>query len=534
MQIERMLSPMGPLNGNLKKKFHKNAKFAFIQCVGSRNKENPYCSSACCMYALKEAGLIKENLPQAEIFIFFMDVRTFGKGYYKYGEDVKKKKGVHFINTRISNLEELPENKLLIKYEDENGLLVKEEFDAVILSTGQNIKVPEAFKKITDSYGFIKTDKLDITAAEEPGIYAVGSVVSPVDIPDTIIQATAAVSKVIQINKKDRDKFDFLQIYDEKLGVIVSNGTKTLPPAVIDDLTRSKRIDLFKVRNYFYLPDNFPEFIKLVKEHSLNRLLLIVEDPNLNKEFFREKIKRELKNYNVHVEIMKYSEIAEEKIIKQLLNFYIEKLRNESVFVHRSDTFKNFKVLVIGGGLAGIVIAKELSEAGVKVDIIEKEGSIGGNVKRVRTTIDNYDVSAWIKELIPKLESSNKVKIFTSACVTSISGCLGRYGVRIKKQEEEVYQEYSMLVIATGAVENSDNHFGYGANKLVLSQLDLSDLVRKKDFLNDKKTIAMIQCVNSRTDSNPYCSRVCCSAAIKNALKIKEKSPETEVYILYR
>ena len=534
MQFERMLSPMGPYQGNLKTKFGKSPRIAFLQCIGSRTTENPYCSSACCMYSIKESMLLKELIPNAEISIFYMDLRTYGKGYYRYQEKAKTECNVKYINTRIANIEEVKDNKLLLKFENEEGKIAREEFDVAVLSTGQQIKVPEPFKHLTDETGFIKTEDFDITKTTEDGIFAVGSIISPVDIPDTVTQATAVVNEILKRTAHEDEKQDFIHVIDEKLGVFASNGLGQLDNEMFEYLKSRKSVEYFKVMNYFYLDEHVNEFISIIKENNLNRILLLVEDLTLDKELLKKKIFEKIKYYNLHVEILKYSAFSSKQMIKQILKIKLEKIRNESAFKVNYDVFKNFKVMVMGGGLTGVVITEELIGAGIKVDLIEKADQLGGNIKHVKTTVDNKDIYAYFKKIVEKIKDNELLTIYTSSKVTSIDGHFGSYQVNIKTPETIQSEDYSMLVIAVGGEENTDSSYGYGANKSVISQLDLSTLIKKKDFLNGKKSIAMIQCVNSRDESNPYCSRICCSSAIKNALKIKEKNPDIEIYILYR
>ncbi len=200
MEFERMLSASGPFGGHVTRPSDhaEPKKIAFLQCVGSRSKDNDTCSSVCCMYAIKEAVITKEHLPAAESTIFYMDIRAQGKDFDLYYERAKKDYGVRFIHSQISRIAERPKNKnLVIGYINGEGRPQEEEFDLVVLSVAM-IPAPEALELAErlgialDEHGFCRTDGFSPLSTSRDGVYACGVFQGPKDIPETVVQAGAA------------------------------------------------------------------------------------------------------------------------------------------------------------------------------------------------------------------------------------------------------------------------------------------------------------------------------------------------------
>ena len=182
IELERFLSPGGPTGGELLRPSDRQIpeKVAFLQCIGSRDNQRNYCSSACCMYSLKETRLIKEKYPQIDTRVFFMDLRAFGKGYYRYYEQADKA-GVKFIRCRVPAIKEDPESKdLILSTLKEDQTPVKEQFGLVVLSVGQS--PAPGFQKLcqilgveTNKWGFCQTKPFSPVETTKEGIYVCGS-----------------------------------------------------------------------------------------------------------------------------------------------------------------------------------------------------------------------------------------------------------------------------------------------------------------------------------------------------------------------
>jgi heterodisulfide reductase subunit A-like polyferredoxin len=211
MDLERLLSASGPTSGHLQRPSDKKTphKIAFIQCVGSRSLkgEYPYCSSVCCMYATKEATLIKEHERDTDVYIFYTDIRAFGKGFREFVNRAEREWGVNYFRAKPSEMREDPKTKdILIKYEDTlTGEMKTLQIDLVVLCTAlvppqDNRKLAETLSVEVDEFGFFEVPNLLQTPldATSPGVFLCGCCQGPKDIPDSIAQAKGAAARAAE------------------------------------------------------------------------------------------------------------------------------------------------------------------------------------------------------------------------------------------------------------------------------------------------------------------------------------------------
>ena len=213
LALERLLSASGPTGGHVLRpsdgKIPK--RVAFLQCVGSRDERAgiQYCSRVCCMYATKEAELIKEHVPDAEVVIFYMDIRAFGKGYEEFYRRAEKEYKIKYVKGRVAEILEDPATRnLFIRAENmESNELVEEEVDMVILCAGIVPALTDEMRKVlpvpVDDDGFITSihPKIDPVTTSLEGVFTAGVAEGPKDIPDTVAQASAAAMKASIIAK---------------------------------------------------------------------------------------------------------------------------------------------------------------------------------------------------------------------------------------------------------------------------------------------------------------------------------------------
>lgn len=208
LEFERLINASGPTGGKLLRPSDgKEPKsIGFVQCVGSRDKTvgNPYCSRVCCMYAIKNARLYKEKHPDSEIYIFYMDIRTFGKGYEEFYESAQEDYGVKFIRGRPGKIEEDPKTKnLIVKVEDTLlGKNLEIELDLGVLSVGLEPPADaDELQKLlrtnrgADGFFMEAHPKLRPVDTLTEGLFLAGTAQGPKDIPDTVVQGSAAASR---------------------------------------------------------------------------------------------------------------------------------------------------------------------------------------------------------------------------------------------------------------------------------------------------------------------------------------------------
>jgi heterodisulfide reductase subunit A len=205
--------------------------------------------------------------------------------------------------------------------------------------------------------------------------------------------------------------------------------------------------------------------------------------------------------------------------------------------LQRKELEFNHDALVIGGGLAGMTAAQELAGQGFQVSLVEKERELGGNMRHLQYLLSLADPQGLLRNLIVRTMNNPNIHLFLDAEVATFEGTLGNFKstIKLSSNDSTPIINHGVAIVATGAVPYQPTEYHYGEDDRVLTQLELEQiLVNEEPEAREWDSVVMIQCVGSRNAERPYCSRLCCSQAVKNALVVKEKSPETEVYILYR
>ncbi|MBC7190557.1 CoB--CoM heterodisulfide reductase iron-sulfur subunit A family protein, partial [Candidatus Aerophobetes bacterium] len=193
------------------------------------------------------------------------------------------------------------------------------------------------------------------------------------------------------------------------------------------------------------------------------------------------------------------------------------------------------KGLVIGGGVSGMVSALRLAEEGYEVCLVEKEDKLGGQANDIYYTLEGEDVQGFLKDLITKVNSNKKVHVFTSAKIEKIEGFVGNFKTTFKVGSSQKEFEHGVIIVATGAKEYYPVEYLYGKDERIITQRALEKLIFcKKLNITSGTSVVMIQCVGSRDEKRPYCSRICCAEALKNALEIKKINKKADVYIVFR
>ncbi len=570
LEFERILSASGPFLGKVLRPSDETEpkRIGFIQCVGSREAERDYCSSVCCMYATKEAIIAKEHAREdLKCDIFIMDMRAFSKGFDEYYQRAKEL-GVDYIRCRPPSVKEIPETKnLLIEYLAENDKKVSREYDLVVLSVG--LQPPKSVKEISEKFGvelnefnFCKTSPFKPVESTREGIYVSGPFTEPKDIPETIMQASGASSKVLSLLKDVKGSLIIPKEYppeidvsgqEPRIGVFVCHcgtniaGVVSVPSVV--EYAKTLPNVVYADNNLYTCSNDTQELIKeKIKEHELNRVVVASCTPRTHEPLFRNTVREaglnpylfEMANIRdqcswVH---MMEPEKATEKS-KDLVRMAVAKARLLDPLQKRSVSIVK-SALVIGGGVSGLTSATELANQRFDVYLVEKEKELGGNVKRIHYLLNGGNPQDELKRLVEEVKKSEKIHLYTEARIENIEGSIGNFKTTISTKGKSEEFEHGVVIVATGAQEYKPKEYLYGQDEGVITQLELEQrLSTNGDWSTAAgngipKNVVMIQCVGSRDDERPYCSRICCSESVKNALKIKELSPETNIYVLYR
>ncbi|MCK4358119.1 MAG: FAD-dependent oxidoreductase [Candidatus Cloacimonetes bacterium] len=572
IQFERILSASGPFAGHIQRPADGKLprRIAWIQCVGSRDEhENKkYCSSVCCMYSIKEAVIAKEHVKQIEPTIFFMDIRAYGKDFDKYYERAKET-GVRFIRARVGKVEEIKESgNLLVHYVQQNGKIIVEEFELVVLSVG--FQPPEDIVGLSDKLdvrlnqnNFIESRGFSPIETTRAGIFISGPAVSPKDIPETVMQSSGAVAEAAELLADVRGTEIIEKIYPPERDVIgqkprigvfvcycgINIGSVVDVPAVVEYAKTLPNV-IYTESNLFTCSQDTQQTIKeKIEEHNLNRVVVASCSPTTHEPLFQETLREaglnpylfEMANIRNQCSwVHKDEPVKATEKAKILVKIAVGKARLlEPLQTVTLDVTQ--KGLVIGGGFAGMISALSIAEQGFEVALIEREKNLGGNLRKLYYTPEGNDIQEYLKNLIKQIESNPHIKVYKNSNIKEIQGYIGNYNTIIQpndsdpsSKEEEEY-EHGIIVIATGANESKPDEYLYEENENVITQLELEKyLVTQKEKYKKLKNIVMIQCVGSRDDEHPYCSRVCCTQAIKNAIRLKELNPKMNIFILYR
>ncbi len=569
LEFERMLSASGPYAGVVKRPSDGEhpRKIAFIQCVGSRDPScgQDYCSSVCCMYATKEAIIAKEHASFVEPTIFYMDIRAHGKGFEAYYERAKSEHGVRYIRCMVSKVrEDFKTKNLLATYLDEAGKIVEEEFDLIVLSVGvvpskETVEMVKRMGVEVDAYGFCKTQPFAPTLTSKPGVHVCGVFQGPKDIPETVSQASGAAvdatgsiasARGTMIVKKEYPAEADVTGEEPRIGVFVCNcglniGGVVNVPEVREYAKKLENVVYVEDNLYTCSQDTQSKMKDTILENNLNRVIVASCSPRTHESMFRETCREAgLNKYlfdmaNIRDQCSWVHMQQKDQATLKAMDLVRMAVANARLIGPLSETVLPVvqKALVIGGGAAGMTSALKLAEQGYEVFLLEKENQLGGNLRDIYYTLEGQDVQALLRDLIDGVTNHPLIHVITNAEVVDFSGSKGNFSTGVRSGPNMDYQkiEHGATILATGSQEWKPNEYLYGEDPRILTQLELeSRIAHQPGEITGAKHIVMIQCVGSRNEERPNCSRTCCATAIKHAIKIKELEPKTKISIFYR
>ncbi|NVM57124.1 MAG: CoB--CoM heterodisulfide reductase iron-sulfur subunit A family protein [Desulfobacterales bacterium] len=569
IEFERILSPTGPYEGHLQRPSDQQEpqKIAWLQCIGSReiNRcDHPYCSSVCCMYAIKEAVIAKEHAEHdLDTAIFFMDMRTYGKEFERYYDRAREELGVRFIRSRIHTIEEDPKtHDLVLRYADENGDIRIETFNLVVLSVGLEaskslVELAKRLEIELDQDHFVQTEIFSPVETSRKGFYVCGAFREPKDIPYSVMEASAAACEAEKVLSDVRGTLVREKTYPEekdvsseepRLGVFVCNcginigGVVDVPE--VAEYARTLPGVVFAEENLFTCSQDTQESMKeVVQREKLNRVVVASCSPATHEELFQETLKSAglnkylLEMANIRNQcswVHSQDPVAATDKSKDLVRMAVARAHLMRPLSEPTVSVDD-KALVIGGGISGMTAALGLAEQGFHTYLVEQSSELGGNALRLLNTWRGDEIADRVKKMVHQVEGHALIDVYKECSIKEASGFVGNFQTTISQNGTDIALEHGVVVVAVGGKEYMPTEYLYGEDERVLTHLELDTAISKGDKkIAGARTAVFIQCVGSREPERPYCSKVCCTHTMKSALKLKEMNPEMDIYVLYR
>ena len=568
MDYERLLSSTGPYEGEVLRTSDKELpkKIAWIQCVGSRRVtegDNSYCSGVCCTYTQKQVILTKHHYEDAECTIFHNDIRSFGKDFERFFQRTEQLPGVEFIRSYASIEKEIPESKnVVVRYATADDGVKSEEFDMVVLSVGLN--PPKAYKEISEkfgielnSHGFSKYDSSNPIKTTRPGIFVSGAFQGPTDIPESVFTASGASSQIGELLDYRRGNLAKERIYPEerdvsgetpKIGVFVCHCGANISsivnvPSTVEYALTLPNVVYAKEQMFSCATNSAKEITDLAKEKGLNRVVIAACSPRTLEPLFRDTLREAgLNQYYLDMaNIREHCSWVHAKQKDEATQKAYDTVRMSVARASRLEPLKEYGLrvnkaaLVVGGGIAGMTCALSIAKQGHEVHLVEKSKNLGGMARRLHTTLEELDVQTYLDDVIRQVYLNPLIHVSHEATIKEIAGYLGNFTTTVETEGRIKEIKHGASVIAIGADEYQPTEYLYQESDQVFTHLELEEEIAKgNEAVINAGSLVMIQCVGCRNEDRNYCSRVCCSHAVKNALKLKEKNPEMRIYILFR
>jgi len=568
MDYERLLCATGPYQGEILRGSDKKHphKIAWIQCVGSRQVipgGNTYCSAVCCTYTQKQVILTKDHDSDAQCTIFHNDIRSYGKDFERFYERTEKLPGIRFIRSYVSIGKQIPGSKnVTIRYSTTDDGVKEEEFDMVVLSIGLNPPVDvkglaNKFDIELDSHGFCKTDSTNPMETSRKGVFISGAFQGPTDIPESVFSASGAGSQCGELLDYRRGKLTRERVYppekdvskeEPRIGVFVCHCGANISrivdiPSTVNYCSTLPNVVYAKQQLFSCATNSAKEITDMVKEKGLNRVIVAACSPRTLEPLFRDTLREaginqyylEMANIREHCSWVHAKEREEATSKAQGIIRMSVARANRLEPLQEFDLPVNKTALVVGGGIAGMNCALSIANQGHEVHLVEREAVLGGMARKIHTTLEGLDVQAYMHDVIGKVYKHPLIRVYTDAAITNAAGYVGNFTTTVKSERGVREIKHGAAVIATGLDVYKPIEYLYGQDERVLTHLELEERIASGDEkVSNAQSIVMIQCVGCRNAERNYCSRICCSESIKNALKLKEKNPNMDIYIIYR
>ena len=565
IELERLLSASGPTQGHVQRPSDgkEPERVAFLQCVGSRDMQvgNDYCSAICCMQAAKDSIILTEHLHGVESTVFYMDVRAYGKGFDRFVERAKQEHDVRFLRARVSSVEANPDTEnLLVRYNADDGSIREEAFDLLVLSVGLCATAPvrEVIRRLglrTEEHGFVATTTFAPLESSRRGVFVCGTASGPKDIPESVIQASGASSAVLAMLSDFEPSETEVELPEPtdlrgeptRIGVFVCNcginiGSTVDVPEVVEYASALPKVAHAQEFLFACSKDAQKTITEAIHDKRLNRVSVAACTPRTHEPLFQSTL--EASGLNPY--LFEFANIREQcswvhqgsperatEKAKGLVRMAVAKAARLEPLA-KSKLGVTHSALVIGGGLAGMTAALDLAAQGYPVHLVERDAELGGHLREIHRTLDGESTAALLDGLVEEVRAHDRITVHLGTRIQEIAGYVGNFKTQLTGEDEEI--EHGVVVVAAGAKQHVPKEYLYGDDDRVMTQAELEGLLVDADpaRVGGLKAVVMIQCVGSRDDEHPYCSRICCGTAIKNALHLKELNPKARIYVLCR
>lgn len=576
MEYERLASRSGPTEGSIIRPSNNKApkKIAWLQCIGSRDQENTYCSSICCMYATKEAMLAKQRLgAEIDCSVFIMEERAFNKEYSGYFAKAREKYNIQYNYSRVSSVREDPKTKnLILDYANINGQRSEEIFDMVVLATG--LCPPESADHLVsllgielNEHGFCQTDKFTPLQTSRPGVFVCGAFSSPKEIAETIMDASGAAAEAMRLLNDRLNTHEFSREWPflsgnglpperdiigeaPQIGLFACNcggtiGERISLPDILNQATNWPGVAHTEVVDFGCFENTLEHIQHTIQDKKLNRIVMAACSNRTHESLFQKNIRKAgLNPYLVELVNIREQCVAVHQWQKQLTQQKATELirigigrASSATPIHKDKHRSRPTALVIGGGVAGMTTALTLSDSGATVHLIERSDMLGGNLINIHYVAEGYNPQRLLRDLVNRVRAHQNIRTHTRSEVVNHSGHVGLFRSTIQTSHPDNRQdtfeiEHGVTIVATGGVESRNTPLLQLPG--VITQQELEEkLIHSPDEIAALKNVVMIQCVVPEGISN-YCSRVCCTNTIKNAIRIKLYNPDCQVIVLYK
>ncbi len=568
LEFERILSASGPYRGRLMRPWDREEpqKIAWLQCVGSRDlnqADKPYCSSVCCMYAIKEAVIAMEHAHGSlDTAVFYMDIRSHGKDFERYYERARDH-GVRFVRSRVHSIMPAKDGDVELTYVDESGAQTVEKFNMVVLSVG--LQSPREAEKMASRLGielnsqnFVQTGSFTPVATSRPGVYVCGAIQGPKDIPQSVTEASAAAAAAGILLHDARGTETKEKVLPEETNVLgerprigifvcqcgINIGGVVDVPAVREYAKTLPFVTYVEDNLYTCSQDTQVKMAHVIREQGINRVIVAACTPRTHEPLFQETLldaglnkylfeMANIRNQNswVHSHDPKAATEKAKDLIRMAVSkaALLEPLRETQLDIIPVT-------LVVGGGVAGMTAAKALADQGFEVHLVERSPQLGGNARLLNKTWRGENIGEFVEELTNSVEQHPSIRVYKSAELDRVQGFVGNFSSELKMEDgSRVEIRHGVAILATGGSEFKPVEYLYGRDPRVITHLEFDARMMSGGLpVNRTEATVFVQCVGSRESQHPYCSRVCCTHTMESAIHLRQTNPEMPVYVLYR